>query len=144
MPLCGFNKKMIEGIALYSEGLFDATIERGRQNNVDDISAVTTEVHEINLFLKALKAKYTTPDDIDKKIAQMIYGIAVFSGALFDSTLDRHGHGDSGLKLSFQDQVKRICLFLEQLEHKHQQLKKVNTPEQTMIKAVQWIDDNDK
>jgi hypothetical protein len=40
--------------------------------------------------------------------------------------------------------VKRISEFLGQLENKHQELRKTNTPEQTMVKAVQWIDDNDR
>lgn len=134
---------MIEGIALFSQGLFEATIERGRQNGVKDHTAIETELHEIDLFIKALKDKYRTPDAVQKKIAQMIYGIAVFSGGLFDSTIAQNGLDDSNLKVTFQEEVKRIGSFLERLENKHQELKRTNTPEQTMIKAVQWIDNND-
>jgi hypothetical protein len=144
MPLCGFNKKMIEGITLFSQGLFEATIERGRQNKVSDLSAVTTEAHEIDLFLKALKARYASPEDTQKRIAQMIYGIAVFSSALFDSTLSQNGHAETDFKSTFDAEVERITVFLEQLELQHQELKKTNSPEQTMIKAAKWIDQNDK
>lgn len=144
MPLCGFNKKMIDGIITFSEGLYEATIERGQQNRVDDLTAVRTEVDEIGLFVKALRDKYKTPDDTSKKMAEMIYGIAVFSGSLFKSTLAQNGHATSDLTTTFQNQVKQIGLFLERLEIKHQELKKTNTPEQTMVKAVQWVDDNDK
>lgn len=144
MPLCGFNKKMIEGIATFSEGLFEATIERGQQHNVNEIAAVETEVQEIGLFIKALQDKYGITVETSKKMAEMIHGIAVFSGALFEQTLSQNGRTKADLKGTFDKQVKNISEFLEQLENKHQELKKTNTPQQTMVKAVQWIDDNDK
>jgi hypothetical protein len=144
MPLCGFNKKMIDGIVTFSEGLFEATIERGRQNKVNDLTAIKTEVEEIDLFIKALQAKYGITVETSKKIAEMIYGVAVFSGSLFESTLSQNGHAKADLKNAFDQQVKKISEFLEQLENKHQELKKTNTPQQTMVKAVQWIDDNDR
>jgi hypothetical protein len=144
MPLCGFNKKMIEGIVVFSEGLFEATIERGRQNKVDDLAAIKTEVQEIDLFIKALQAKYGLTVETSKKMAEMIHGIAVFSSGLFESTLAKNGQAKADLKKTFDQQVKKISDFLEQLENEHQRLKKINTPDQTMIKAVEWIDDNDR
>lgn len=144
MPLCGFNQKMIEGIVTFSEGLFEATIERGQQNNVNSLTAIKTEVQEIDLFIKALQEKYGMTVETSKKMAEMIYGIAVFSGSLFESTLSQNGHSTEDLKTAFDQRVKRISEFLEQLENKHLELKKTNTPEQTMVKAVQWIDDNDR
>jgi alanyl-tRNA synthetase len=144
MPLCGFNKKMIDGIVTFSEGLFEATIERGRKNNVNSLNAVKTEVEEIDLFIKALQAKYGITVETSKKIAEMIYGIAIFSGSLFESTLSQNGHAKADLKKAFDRQVRKISEFLEQLENKHQELKKTNSPQQTMVKAVQWIDDNDR
>lgn len=144
MPLCGFNQKMIEGIATFSEGLFEATIERGQQNNVNSLTAIKTEVQEIDLFIKALQEKYGMTVETSKKMVEMIYGIAVFSSGLFESTLSQNGHAKADLKAAFDQRVKKISEFLEQLENKHQELKKTNTPEQTMVKAVQWIDDNDR
>lgn len=144
MPLCGFNSKMIEGIVTFSEGLYEATIERGRLTNVDDLVAVRTEVKEIELFIKALQEKYGITVETSKKMAEMIYGIAVFSGGLFESTLGQNGSAEAGLKRAFDRQVKKISDFLEQLESKHQELKKTNTPIQTMAKAVEWIDQNDR
>lgn len=144
MPLCGFNKKMIHGLSIFSQGLFEATLERGEQNNVDSITAVQIEVKEIDLFIKALQEKYGTPENTSKKMAEMIYGVAVFAGGLFDSTLALNGDSKSDLKHIFEKQVKKVSEFLEQLENKHQELKKANSPENTMLKAVQWIDQNDR
>jgi len=144
MPLCGFNQRMIKGIVTFSEGLYEATIERGRQSNVNYLAAVKTEVKEIDLFIKALQERYGMTVETSKKMAEMIYGIAVFSGALFESSLGQNGRAEADLKRAFDQQVKKISKFLEQLENKHQELRKSNTPEETMVKAVQWIDDNDQ
>ena len=135
---------MIDGIATFSEGLFEATMERGQQNNVSELTAVTTEVKEIDLFIKALQDKYGMTVVTWKKMAEMIYGIAVFSSGLFESTLAQNGHAKADLKSAFDSRVKEISEFLEHLESKHQELKRTNTPEQTMIKAVQWIDEHDR
>lgn len=143
MPLCGFNNKMIEGIELFSEGLFEATMERGQQNGVTAHSAVESEVREIQLFVSALQQKYGTPEQTPKKMAQMIFGIAVFASGLFESTLAQEKLSSSDLQPQFSQQVRKIGKFLEALESKHQELKKTNTAEQTMIKAVEWIHQND-
>lgn len=135
---------MIDGIATFSEGLYEATIERGQQNGVTDLTAVTTEIAEIELFIKALQQKYGMTVETSKKMAEMVYGIAVFSGSLFESALPQNGHVKADLKGAFDSRVKEISKFLEQLENKHQELKKANTPEQTMVKAVDWIDKNDR
>ncbi len=58
MPLCGFNKKMIRGIAIFSEGLFEATIQRAEEQRVDISTAFRREVKEIGLFLEALENEH--------------------------------------------------------------------------------------
>ena len=140
--LCGFNPKMIEGIVTFSEGLYAATMERGKQNNVTEVAAVEAEIMEIDLFIKALRAKYGMSVDSSKKMVEMIFGIAVFSGRLFEDTLSHNGHTKADLKVTFESRVKEISEFLEQCENKSQELQKTYAPEQAMVKAVQWIDDN--
>jgi len=134
---------MIDGLALFSEGLFKATLDRGKVNNLDAIPAIEIEIKEIDLFIKALQKKYGITVDTPKKMAEMIYGVAIFSGALFEATLERNGGEGSNIEKTFNDQVHKITSFLGDLENKHQELKKTNSAEQTMIKAVQWIDQKD-
>ena len=83
MPLCGFNSKMIDGIAVFAQGLFEATLARSKEKGISIEEAFKIEVHEISLFLEAL-------------------------------------------------------------ENKHQELKRVHEPRETMVKAVEWIAENDK
>lgn len=142
MPLCGFNEKMIEGIVVFSDGLFAATLERGKENGVEDVKAVDTETREIDLFIQALKDKYGSPDDAEQSMAGMIYGVAVFAGSLLKATLAAQESSKASLGATFDDQVKKVGSFLEELEKTHQVLKRSNSPEQTMKMAVDWIDKN--
>jgi hypothetical protein len=76
-------------------------------------------------------------------MAEMIYGVAIFGRALFQATLADKETTHQRLGDSFDHQVKAISEFLERVEYKHQELKKTNTPIETMRKAVEWIDHND-
>ena len=58
MPLCGFNKRMITGIAIFSEGLFEATLERANESNIDIETAFRKEVADITEFLNALESEH--------------------------------------------------------------------------------------
>jgi hypothetical protein len=142
MPLCGFNPKMVEGIETFSEGLFEATIERGRENNVSDSSAVQTELAEIRLFLEALEKKFGRIDTCNGSSgAEMIYGIALFAHGLFKTTMENNSD-ERQLATEYNSNVQRVGQFLEQLESEHQRLKKNNPPEVTMRKAAEWVAEN--
>lgn len=58
MPLCGFNPKMIQGIAIFAEGLFEATAARAAEENKPLPEAFRTELRDIGLFLQALEDKH--------------------------------------------------------------------------------------
>lgn len=58
MPLCGFNSKMIDGIAVFAQGLFEATLARAEEENVSIEEAFKMEVREMSLFLEALENKH--------------------------------------------------------------------------------------
>src|SRR5438876_328161 len=117
MPICGFNAKMIQGIAQFSEGLFEATVAKADQKSQDPPAAVRNELAEIDLFLRELERRYGIPTDAAKKMVEMVYGIAVFADGLFKSALEKDGTGD--FPKVFAAEVKRVCAFLEQLENEH-------------------------
>lgn len=58
MPLCGFKPKMVQGIAIFSQGLLEATLERAEENGVSIKEAFEAEVKEITAFLEALEARH--------------------------------------------------------------------------------------
>ena len=75
---------------------------------------------------------------------KMIHGIAIFAEGLFEATLERAKEEGKSIEEAFEYEVREISMFLEALENKHQELKKNNSQEVTMQKAVEWIDNNDK
>lgn len=58
MPLCGFNPKMIQGIAMFAEGLFEATAARAAEEKISLPEAFKIELRDIGLFLQALEDKH--------------------------------------------------------------------------------------
>ncbi len=78
MPLCGFNKKMIRGLAIFAEGLFEATLQRAKENSVDIETSFKNEVRDITEFLNALESEHQklkidyTPKETMEKIVKWI------------------------------------------------------------------------
>jgi hypothetical protein len=62
MSVCGFNAKMIDGIVVFAQGLFEATIVRAKENGVSIEGAFKQEVRDIRLFLEALENNSTLSD----------------------------------------------------------------------------------
>ncbi len=58
MPLCGFNEKMIEGLAIFAKGLFEAVQDRAAREGLSLEKAFDNEIHELGLFLASLEEKY--------------------------------------------------------------------------------------
>lgn len=135
---------MIDGIAMLSEGLLDATLERGAKERLDATLAVRTEAKEIEIFLQALNNGNGSSEHVGKRMAEMIYGIAIFAGGLFKATLEQNSPSSRDIRVVFQRKVEEVSEFLGQLETKHQELKSNHSPEETMRMAVEWIADQEK
>ena len=58
MPFCGFHIKMVKGLVIFSEGLFQATLERANENGMSIEDAYRHEVEELGTFLEALENEY--------------------------------------------------------------------------------------
>ncbi len=58
MPFCGFNTKMVEGLAIFARGLFEATQDRASREGISIDQAFEREVKEMGLLLEALENSY--------------------------------------------------------------------------------------
>jgi len=58
MPFCGFNTKMVEGLAIFARGLFEATLDRSHREGISIDQAFEREVAEMGLLLEALETSY--------------------------------------------------------------------------------------
>src|SRR5574341_1060855 len=58
MPMCGFNEKMIRGIAQFGEDLFESTLARASEEKLSLDEAFKIELRDMGLFLQALEDKH--------------------------------------------------------------------------------------
>lgn len=58
MPFCGFNTKMVEGLAIFARGLFEATLDRSRREGISIEQSFEHEVAEMGILLEALETSY--------------------------------------------------------------------------------------
>lgn len=79
MPLCGFNPKMIQGIAVFAEGLFEATVARAKEEQMSLPEAFNIELRDIRLFLQAIEDRHQelkkkmTPAEAAAGAADLVY-----------------------------------------------------------------------
>lgn len=79
MPLCGFNPKMIQGIAIFAEGLFEATVARSKVEGKSLPEAFDIELRDIRLFLQAIEDKHQElkrkmpPTEAAAGVADLVY-----------------------------------------------------------------------
>ncbi|NTW46409.1 MAG: hypothetical protein HGB18_05205 [Candidatus Moranbacteria bacterium] len=58
MPLCGFNPKMLTGLTMLAQGLYEQAIKRSAEDAVPIERAFEIEVEEMNIFLTKLDETY--------------------------------------------------------------------------------------
>lgn len=58
MPICGFNEKMLKGLVLFAQGLYEVVQEKAQERGVSIEQGMEQEIHEMNVFLPALDEEY--------------------------------------------------------------------------------------
>ncbi len=58
MPLCGFDKKMLKGLTLFAQSLYEAALRKSEKSGISIEEAMEVEIAEMNEFLFALDKKY--------------------------------------------------------------------------------------
>ena len=58
MPMCGFSPKMLQGLTMFAQGLYDSALVRSQEKRISIEAAMEAEIHEMNVFLAALDEHY--------------------------------------------------------------------------------------
>ncbi len=58
MPICGFDKKMLKGLTLFAQSLYEAALRKSKEKSITIEDAMKIEIDEMNGFLFALDSKY--------------------------------------------------------------------------------------
>ena len=58
MPLCGFNPKMLKGLTLFAQGLYEQAKKRSNDDGINMEKSYEKEIEEMNIFLSELDRRY--------------------------------------------------------------------------------------
>lgn len=108
MAVCGYNARMGEGIRLLFEGMYEAILDKSREEGIAFEAVLKRELIEIPQINAALGRA-------NDHIAGMFGGLNVMALAHFTQALDRPGSA-SGDKAAFMAEVDRFIGTLAEVE----------------------------
>ena len=75
MPLCGFDKKMLAGLTMFAQSLYEAALRKSQEKNISIEEAMQIEIEEMNEFLFALDetyAKFRVNNNVPKSMQKLV------------------------------------------------------------------------
>ena len=75
MPMCGFNPKMLKGLTMFAQGLYEQAEWQAERQGISLGEAFEKEVKEMNVFLAALDEHYEVlrkSTDVDDAMRQLV------------------------------------------------------------------------
>lgn len=128
MPLCGFNKKMIDGLRQFSEGLYDQAEIRAKEDGVSLRESFDNEIAEMDIFQQILSKK-------DFIRLQALIGVAHYAQSLY-----RNGQGlDCPKEKFFEAFEKQLGFFVELDDKYYKELRPGIDPKTALQKLGEWI-----
>jgi len=58
MPLCGFSPKVLGGLTMFTQGLYEQALKRQKEDGIPIERAFEIEVEEMNIFFTKLDERY--------------------------------------------------------------------------------------
>ena len=135
MPMCGFDKPMLDGLDLFYRGLADAVIRRSKEDRISVEKAIDLELEDMNEFIQEL-TKLTTELDKHKLIGLTNYGKSFYLGAL-----ERSKQKGILIEKAMDNEIKETRAFLYSVDdqyYKHLKGKK----DSPIKELVQWMEKN--
>ena len=128
MPLCGFNKKMIDGLRQFSEGLYDQAEIRAKEDKISLRESFDNEIAEMDIFRQILSKK-------DFVRLQALIGVTHFAQSLY-----RKGQGlDHPKEKFFEAFEKQLGFFIELDDKYYKELRPDTDPKTALQKLGEWI-----
>ena len=107
MPICGFNKKMLKGLADFHEGLIEhGLIERSKKKGKSVNKILEDELKDMTRFLREIES---IQDDKKKEILRTI---TRYSKAFYELILDE------GVE-NYKELIKTLSIFYERMDDKY-------------------------
>jgi hypothetical protein len=129
MPLCGFNDKMLKGLELFAEGLWEQAEKRSEEDKISIEESLKQEIKEMDIFKEILAKK--NPEKV-----QGLHGIALLAQVLYGHALGSDSH-----KESYDQGIVRELNFFQNVDAKYyDELRPQFGPEDALRKLGEIID----
>lgn len=131
MPLCGFDKQMLDGLSMFYEGLAEAVIRKSKANEITMVQAIETEIKEMNEFVDELSGLH------DVLARQKLIGITNYAQSFYQEILKRNEHSKRDIRQIMEEIIKETRNFLFMVDKMYEEhFRQKSSP---MKELVSWI-----
>lgn len=133
MPVCGFDKNMLDGLEKFLTGLIDAIERNSKLNNTSKEKTIEEEIKEMEEFVKELQVLR------NKLNKEKLIGLVYFARAFYLSSLQRAKEENIDVNEAMKKEIKDTINFFDEVDKiYYERLKgKVSQPLKELVK---WIE----
>lgn len=133
MPMCGFDKQMLDGLDEFHQGLVEAVKKKSKKDSITVEEAVMWELKEMNLFLKEL---VILGNEVNK---QKLMGIANYSMAFYLGALGKSKEKGIDIVEAMGEEMKSNRNFLSEIDSYYYDYLE-GKKENPMRELISWMD----
>ena len=131
MPLCGFNRKMLDGLRQFGEGLFDQALKRAQDDSLSLPDSVKAEIEEMNIFLDIL----SVPSESAR--VNTVLGVTLVARASYWAA---QGETEEEIRSNFMRKLDENIAFLRRMDAKYyDEFRPGREPEDALKLLCEWI-----
>jgi len=131
MPLCGFDKEMLDGLDMFYNGLAEAVTRKSKLQNITIVQAIEAEIEEMNEFISELS------NVGNELLNQRLAGIASYALSFYSETLKRHKETKEDINKIIKKVLLETRNFLFEFDKMYEEyFRKTNSP---MKELISWI-----
>lgn len=134
MPLCGFDKQMLDGLDMFHRGLADSIIRKSKEVGITLEESIHQELDEMNEFIKELQK---LPNRVDK---QKLIGLANYAQSFYEGSLQRSRKDSIEINEAMDLEIKTTRNFLYEVDRCYEEdLKgKVPDPIKKLVEQISY------
>jgi len=131
MPLCGFDKLMLDGLSAFYNGLAKAVRRKSVRQNITIAQAIEIELREMNEFIAELP---NLTDDLSK---QKLTGITHYAQSFYREVLKKHNETKEEVNKIMETIIKETRNFLYMVDKMYEE--RFRKMDSSMKELVSWI-----
>lgn len=137
MPLCGFNKTMINGLKEFFDGLYVQALKRAQDEKVPVLEVLGMEVEEMSGFKEALESKNNPKLD-------STLGLALLARGIYRETKEKCAREEDFNRVYDQVVDENLEFFWSMDDEYYKKLRPSLSIPEALSKLGDWCDKNKK